>query len=178
MFLSYNTFFKWLDAQPRTQSEVERYLKSLPERERIETLLTPPDADGEVFLSYMGEALRRKFERETQEANLALWPTPSEETNIEKKIASSLLEKKHHFSKNTLSTCYKIAAVDCVQEITGGNFENTTFSRVKHAYPDGSILLLWADGDKAVRLTVYTTAMGQPQTLKVAEKIKGILEIR
>ena len=35
----------------------------------------------------------------------------------------------------------------------------------------------WTDGDKAVRLTVYITAIGQPQTLKVAEKIKEVLEI-
>ncbi len=177
LFLSYNTFFKWLDAEPRAQKEVERYLKDFPDRERIEALLTPPDADSEVFLSYMGEALRRRFQRETEEATLAEWPPAADVKTIDDKIASSLLHRKHHPVKDSLSTCYKIAALDCVQEIIGGHFENTTHTRLKRVYPDGTILLLWADNMKAERLTIYTTARGHVQTLKVAEKIKEILEI-
>jgi hypothetical protein len=78
-------------------------------------------------------------------------------------------------SSGEFSVCLKIAELDCVQACIGGFFENTTNTRLK-VYPTGSILLLWADNEKAERLTIQTTAWGQPQTLK-AQKIKEILEI-
>ena len=176
IFLTYEAFFKWIDAEPRTCQEVESYLKGLPDRERIEALLTSPDADGLVYLSYMGEALRRKFQRETEEAELVAWPPSADIKNPKDKIASSLLHRSHHPIKGGLAACHKIAELDCVQAIIGGNFENTTNTRLK-VYPNGIILLLWADNEKAERLTIQTTAWGQPQTLKVAQKIKEILEI-
>ncbi len=176
IFLTYETFFKWIEAELRTCQEVESYLKGHPDKERIEALLTPPDSDGLVYLSYMGEALRRKFQRETEEAELVAWPPSADIKNPKEKIASSLLHRSHHPIKGGLAACLKIAELDCVQAIIGGHFENTTNTRLK-VYPNGSILLLWADNEKAERLIIQTTAWGQPQTLKVAQKIKELLEI-
>jgi len=178
LFLTYDAFFRWIDAEPRTQREVEQYLKDYLDRERIETFLTPPDTDGEVFLTYMGNALYRKFQYEKEEAELVEWPPAVDVKNRDDKIASSILNRNHHPVKGDLDACRKIAAIDCVQEITGGFYEPTTRSAVKPTYPDGTILLLWADGEKAARFTISTTARGNKlQTLKVAQKIKEILEI-
>jgi hypothetical protein len=177
MFLTYYAFFKWVDAQARTQQEVENYLKEYVDKDQIKALLTPPNKDGEVFLSYMGDALRGQFQREMEEAELVVWPPAAEIKGIEDKIASSIRDRKHHPVKGDLQMCYKIAAIDCVQEITGGFYENTTRTALKQVYPDGSILLLWADDEKAARFTIFTTAKGKAQTLKVAQKIKEILEI-
>ncbi len=179
LFLAYDKFFWWLDAEPRPQNEVEQRLKAIlnPDKENIQSMLTLPDEGGDIFLSAMGNALLHQFKRETQEAGLVEWPPSAGIANIEDKIASSLLHRKHHPIKGSLSACYKIATLDCVQEIIGGHFENTTRSCIRRADPDGSILLLWADDEKAERLTIQTTALGRPQTLKVATKIKEILEI-
>jgi hypothetical protein len=79
--------------------------------------------------------------------------------------------------KGDLEACEKIASIDCVEEIIAGFYENTTRTVVKHVSEDGSILLVWADTTKGARFTIYTTAKGKLQTLKVAQKIKEILEI-
>ncbi len=178
LFLTYNWFFRWVDDEFRSYSEVESKLKDLPDGERIRTLLTPPDKDGYVFLSPMGDALRRRFEREVEEAAQVPYPPQVNVANIDDKIASSLLETKHHYPKNTLDTCRKIAQLPYVELITGGFFEPTALSGIRKVSEDGTIILLWADNEKAARLTVHTTAIGSPQTLKVAEKIKEILEIK
>jgi putative CRISPR-associated protein (TIGR02619 family) len=176
LFLTYDKFFKWVDAQSRTYKEVEKYLKGYPDRERIEALLTPPDANNEVFLSYMGNALRRKFEQEVKDAETVEWPPAADVKNIESKIASTIRDRKHHPVKGDLAACYKIAAIDCVQEITGGFYEPTLRTALK-VISDRSILLLLADDEKAARFTILTTAKKKAQVLKVAQKIKEILEI-
>ncbi len=177
LFLTYEAFFHWVDAQQRTYQEVEHYLANYPEHEQIKAFLTPPDVNGEVFLSYIGDALRRKFQREKEEAALMTWPPPASEQNHEDKIATSIRHRKHHPVKGDLEACEKIAALDCVEEIIGGFYENTTRTAVRRVSEDGSILLVWADNSNAARFTIYTTAKGKPQTLKVAQKIKEILEI-
>ncbi len=177
LFLNYQKFFDWLDEELRQQKEVEQRLRALPDKESIAELLDSPDADGYILLSPLGHVLRRQFQGEIEEAILAEWPPSAGIEDIDEKLTSSLLKSKHHPVKNLLSVCYKIAALDCVQEIQGGFFENTTRSHLKRYNPDGTILLLWADGSHGTRLTVFTTAKGRPQTLKVANKIREILEI-
>jgi putative CRISPR-associated protein (TIGR02619 family) len=177
LFLNYQKFFDWLDEEPRQRKEVEQRLRALSDKESIEELLDTSDADNYIFLSPLGHVLRRQFQGETEEAKLVEWPPSTGIENIDEKISVSLLKSKHHPVKNLLSACYKIAALDCVQEIIGGFFENTTHSRLKRFNPDGTIVLLWADGSYGARLTVFTTAKGRPQTLKVANKIREILEI-
>jgi putative CRISPR-associated protein (TIGR02619 family) len=176
LFLTYNAFFKWVDDEARTQRQVDNYLKDYDDTEHIKTFLTAPDADNYVYLSYVGNALYRKFRYEVEEAGLIDWPPIVEVQKNEDKIAHSLLHRKHHKIKGSLDACYKIASLPFVQEIIGGHFENTTFTRLKADF-DGTIVLLWADNNKAERLTIYTTAKGKPQTLKVAQKIKDVLEI-
>lgn len=48
--------------------------------------------------------------------------------------------------------------------------------RIKSVNDDGSIRLLWADNQKAVNITVQTTARGQVQTLKVCDFIRPLLD--
>ena len=177
LFLANKWFFQWLDSEPRKQSEVEERLKAISDRESVQALLTLPDANGEMFLSPMGEALRHRFASETEEAERAPWPSPVE-IAPEDKIATSLLHVKHHYPKNTLTICKKIAQLAYVRGIIGGNFENTTRSGVKGITEDGTIGLLWADDTKATNLIVQTTAQGRAQTRKVAEKIREMLEIK
>ncbi len=122
LFLTYNKFFQWIDEEARQQRDIEERLKALPDRERIQALLTLPDEKGYIFLSAMGEALRRRFVHEAGEAEAAAWPQPAEVENIEEKIASSLRNRKHHSIKNILFACRRIAELPYVREIIGGNF--------------------------------------------------------
>lgn len=179
LFLNYLGFFQWIDEEPRLQREVEPRLKAIPnpDKEKIETLLDSSDSQGYVLLSPLGDVVRRKFQRETEEAELAEWPPSAGIENIDDKISLSLLKSKHHPVKDILSVCRKIAALDCVKEIYGGFYEPTTSSRLKRYDPDGTILILWADDTVAARLTVFTTAKGNPQTRKVADKIRELLEM-
>ncbi len=178
LFLTYDWFFRWLDEQPRTQQDVEAHLENLYHKEEIQSFLTPPDAEGYVFLSPLGEALRKRFEHETAEAELTAWPENSNIDNPDEKIGSSLLNVKHHFPEDTLVICRKIAQLPWVESIIGGNFEDTTRSAIKRVYEDGTIRMLWADNEKATNLTIQTTAQGSAQTLKVANQIREILEIK
>jgi putative CRISPR-associated protein (TIGR02619 family) len=177
LFLTYDSFFRWIDAEPRQEKDVEERLKGIPDRESIKALLTIPDANGDIFLAPMGEVLRRRFTHETEEADREGWPESAEVDSDEEKIQTSLRNVKHHYPKGTLAACYKIAQLPYVETIISGEFEDTTLSRIKRRYDDGTILLLWADNKKAVKLIVHTTARGYPQTLKVANQIKELLEI-
>ncbi len=179
LFLTYNWFFQWLDEEPRSQKEVEERLKALPdsEKEKIQSMLTAPDEKGDIFLSPMGEALRRRFAQETEEAEKVKWPPEVQVKNVRDKIANSIVKHQHHYPKYTEEICEKIAQLPWVQAVIGGNFENTTRSCIKGINEDGSIRLLWADDEKASNVIVQTTAQGRPQTRKVAEKIKEILGI-
>ncbi len=177
LFLTYTSFFRWIEDELRTQKQVENYLKGYTDAEQIKTFLTSPDTDGYLYLSNMGNALYQKFLHEAEEAELTDWPPSVEIANVKDKISSSLLDSKHHPIKGILAACYKIAELTFVQEIIGGFFENTTNTRLKTNSEDGTLLLLWADDNKAERLTISTTARGKPQTLKVAQKIKEVLEI-
>lgn len=178
LFFSYDSFFHWIDDdEARPRHEVETRLKAIPERERVEAFLTSPDVEGNIYLSPIGEALRKRFKQETEEAEQADWPPVADIEKDADKIGASIRDVKHHFPDDTLTTCEKIAQLPWVVAVIGGNFENTTFSRLKGFNEDGTIRLLWADNDKATNLTVQTTAQGRPQTRKVAEKIRELLEI-
>ena len=178
LFLMYDWFFRWIDEQPRTLHEVEEHLREIPEKGAILSFLTLPDKNNEVFLSPLGEAFRKRFRQESEEAELVDWPTAAEEQDIDAKISSSILHLKHHYTANTLAACRKIAQLPWVEAIIGGHFENTTLSRIKQASEDGMIRMLWADNKKATNLSIQTTAQSSAQTLKVAMKIREILEIR
>lgn len=174
--LANRVFFAWIDDEPRQYDAIHSRLSALPERAVIETMLTPPDSDGHIFLSPMGAALYRCFVREVEATYLATWP-PASKRNSRQKIAESIRKHKHHFPRHLLDMCERMATVDAVHEIIGGNFESTTLSRIKRIDDDGNIRLLLADKDKAANITVMTTARGRSQTLKVAERLRELLEI-
>jgi putative CRISPR-associated protein (TIGR02619 family) len=176
LMLEYDWFFDWIDAECRKQTEVDQRLNHIDEsdRERIRQLLLPPDVDEEVFLSPAGEILWKRFRSQRE----MVVEDPLRSTIPEKeRISSSLKEVKHHYPKGTLAFAEKVAALEPVEEITGGNFENTTMPRVKRADADGTIKLLWADNEKAVNLTIRTTARTQVQTMQFCEHhIRPLLE--
>lgn len=180
LFLTYSWFFPWLDEEPRPQREVEDRLRTVPdiEREKIQSMLTLPDENGDIFLSPMGNALLRRFARETEEAEEADWPPTVEVINIKDKIANSIVKQGHDYPKGTKATCEKIARLPYVQSIIGDNFVNSPHSRINHTYENGIIELQWTEDGKAARLIIHTTAQGRPQTRKVAEKIREILGIK
>jgi hypothetical protein len=77
---------------------------------------------------------------------------------------------KHHYPEGTKKFAQKIAQLGPVEEIIGGFFEHTTMRRIKGVNDDGSIRVLWADNEKAVNITVRTTARGQAQTLRFCDQ--------
>ncbi|NMG05901.1 putative CRISPR-associated protein [Brasilonema sp. UFV-L1] len=170
LLLEYESFFAWLDEEPRKQSEVEQRLKviSEPERDRVWQLLLPPDLEEYVFLSPAGEILWKRVHQQRQIGELLAQPNASSVSPADK-ISSSLDEVKHHYPKGTLAFAQKLAELEPVEEIIAGHFENTTMRRVKKVDDDGSIRVLWADNNKAVNITIRTTARGQAQTLRFCD---------
>lgn len=171
LLLEYESFFLWLDAEPRQQIDVEKRLKSVAEtdRDRILQILLPPDAEDFVFLSPAGEILWKRVNQQRELGETVPEPPASEVTEKDK-LSISLKDKKHHFPKGTKEFAQKVAKLTAVEEIIGGNFENTTLGRVKSVADDGSIRVLWADNEKATNLTIRTTARGQVQTLKFCDR--------
>ena len=178
ILLEYEDFFEWIDEEPRKVFEVEQRLRAIPELERnqVQQLLLPADENDEVMLSAAGDILWKRVAQQRELAELVEDAPPSE-VPIADKIASSLKEVKHHFPKGTREFANKVAQLEAVEEIIGGHFENTTRKRVKQVYDDGSIRLLWADNEKAVNITIRTTARGQVETLRLRDRyIRPLLE--
>ena len=176
LLLEYEDFFTWLDSEPRQDRDVRQRIDYLPDRDAILALLLPPDEDGEVFLSPAGQILWSRVSQEKELAQTVEDPPAAEIDNPLDKISSSLQGVKHHYPKGSLKLAQKLAEIPAVESIIGGHFENTVLKRIKSVGEDGSIRLLWADNDKAVNITVQTTARGKAQTLKVANLIKPLLE--
>jgi putative CRISPR-associated protein (TIGR02619 family) len=175
LFLNEREFFEWIST-PRPQKEVEDRLKNSFERARIETLLTPPDENGNVVLSPLGETLQLKFMYDAEAAERADWPTEVEVKRIEDKIASSIVNQGHDYPKWTKDICKKIAHIPYVQIIIPEHFASVMSSKIAHIYDNGSIVVLWTEKGKAARLKIQTTAQGRAQTLKVAREIQKMLE--
>ena len=178
LLLEYESFFQWIDEEPRKNLEVEKRLKIIPELERnqVQQLLLPADENNEIMLSAAGDILWKRVAQQRELAEFIEDTSPSK-IPIADKISSSLNEVKHHFPKGTRKFVEKIAQVEAVEEIISGNFENTTNKRIKKIDDDGSIRLLWADNEKAVNLFLRTTARGQPQTLKLCDRyIRPLLD--
>ncbi len=171
LLLEYDDFFKWLDEEPRLESAVEQRLKAIPKSERnsILPLLLPPDSEDYIYLSPAGEILWRRVNQQREIGSLLAEPAASEVAEKDK-ISNSLDEVKHHYPKDTLKFAQQVAKLAPVEEIIGGHFENTTMRRVKKVFDDGSIRVLWADGEKAVNIMIRTTARGLAQTLNFADK--------
>src|SRR5260370_4083148 len=161
LFLNYEKLFQWLDEnEGRIDREVETRLRGIPDKERIQALLTPPDEKGYIFLSPMGEVFRRRFARETQEAERVDWPLEVQVKNVRDKIARSIVRSEHHYPKGTEDIFEKIAQLPWVHAVISGKFENTTRSGIKGINEDVIIRLLWAADEKATNLIVHTTAQG------------------
>ena len=178
LLLEYDSFFQWLDEEPRQKLEVEQRLKAISEleRDRVLALLLTPDSEGYIYLSPAGEILWRRVNQQRELGEILEEPNLSE-VNEEDKISNSLDEVKHHYPKDTLKFAKKVAALAPVEEIIGGHFENTTMRRVKRVFDDGSIRVLWTDGEKAANITIRTTARGLAQTLNFCDKyIRPLLD--
>jgi putative CRISPR-associated protein (TIGR02619 family) len=176
LLIEYDRFFGWLDEEPRTQSEVEQRLKAVSsdDRGRIQQLLSPPDSEQYIYLSPAGDIL---WKRLRQVREVVVEEPPPSERKASEKLSTSLQDKKHHFPRGTKEFAERVAALPAVEEIIGGNFENTTLKRVKSVSDDGVIRVLWADNEKAANLTIRTTALGQAQTIQFCDRyIKPLLE--
>ena len=84
----------------------------------------------------------------------------------------------HHYSKGLYNIAVKIAEEPWVEKVEDDFFEPTTNTRVKPLFDGrGTILVLWADNEKASRLRVRTTAKDDPpKVYKVAARIREIVE--
>jgi putative CRISPR-associated protein (TIGR02619 family) len=171
LLLEYESFFEWLDAEPRQDVEVNQRLKAILEcdRTRILSILLPADSQGYIFLSPAGEILWKRVAQQRELAELVDDPPPST-VAVADKISSSLDEVKHHYPKGILAFAQKLAKLDAVEEIIGGFFEPTILRRVKKVDDDGTIRVLWADNEKAANITLRTTARGQAQTLRFCDR--------
>lgn len=168
LIFSYSNFFEWIDSEPRKSAEVKNRLKGLTDqdREQIRVFLTPPDSEDYVFLSPAGDAFYRRYRFQLEQIERTVdFPNESDK-QVDEKIALS----KHTFPKGTEQFCRKIAKVPYVDLIYSQFFESTTKSKLKNTYGNGSISMIYSDGDKGVNLTVMTTADNKAQALKVAEE--------
>jgi putative CRISPR-associated protein (TIGR02619 family) len=175
LFVNEKKLLEWL-SEPRAQREIEARLKGTNERERIETLLTSPDSNGNMALSPLGEMLLLMFMYEEEEARKAEWPAEVKVKNIEDKIASAVTQHGHDYPKETKDICKKIAQIPYVQIIISEHFASVQRSHIAHFYANGSIILYWTNKGKAARLKIQTTAEGRPQTLKIVWEIQKLLE--
>ncbi|HBE21095.1 MAG TPA: CRISPR-associated protein [Cyanobacteria bacterium UBA11149] len=171
LLLEYESFFEWLDGEPRQEVDVNQRLKAMLESDRNQILqiLLPPDGEGYIFLSPAGEILWKRVAQQRELAELVENPPPSD-IAVADKIADSIAEDKHHYPKGTLAFAQKLAKLDAVEEIIGGNFEPTLLRRVKRVDDDGTIRVLWADNEKANNMTIRTTARGKAQTLRFCDR--------
>jgi len=183
LFVNNFYFFEWIEDEQRSHQyhEVETHLNRLiyddMERARVRSFLEPPDEMGEVLLSPMAVTLFQQAGNYKEISRNTPYPPSSGIANIDQKISPALLEEKHHFPDGILTACRKIARLEYVKHIEGGFFSGTTRSRMGTFHENGVIEMRWADNTKAVRLTIYTTAEGLPQTMKVRDQIQEILEI-
>lgn len=170
LLLEYESFFEWLDEEPRKESEVKQRLKAIVEtdQERIRQILLPADLEGYIFLSPAGEILWKRVAQQRELAEFVEDPVAST-IPVADKISSSIDEDKHHYPKGTLAFAKKLAQLDAVEEIIGGFFEPTILRRIKKIEDDGSIRVLWADDKKANNITIRTTARGIAQTLRFCD---------
>jgi len=176
LLIEYDHFFKWLDEEPRAQSEVDQRMKAISpdDRDRIQQFLSLPDADQYIYLSPAGDIL---WKRLRQVREVVVEEPPPSERQVSEKLSSSLQDEKHHYPKGSKKFAEQVAALPAVEEIIGGHFENTILKRVKSVSDDGVIRVLWADNEKATNLTIRTTARGQAQTLQFSDRhIKPLLE--
>ncbi|MBE9166324.1 putative CRISPR-associated protein [Pleurocapsales cyanobacterium LEGE 06147] len=169
LLIEYEDFFAWIDEDCRQSYEVKERLQSIPDSDRLQSLLLPPDDEGYIFLSPAGNILWRRVIQQRQVAEWIEEPPPSE-VPIADKISPSLKREKHHIPDRTLDFAKRLAEIPCVEQIIGGFFENTTMKRIKGISEDGSIRLLWADNEKATNLSIRTTAKGYAQTLQVCDR--------
>jgi putative CRISPR-associated protein (TIGR02619 family) len=176
LLLEYDHFFEWIDSEPRKEIEVEQRLKAIADKDNIRQLLLPPDSENNVYFSAAGDILWKRLNQQRKLAETI--PDPPASENIEAdKLSSSLKGVKHYYPKGTKEFAEKIAKLSAVEEIIGGNFENTTLKRVKSITDDGCIRVLWADNEKATNITIRTTARGQTQTLKFCDRyIRPLLD--
>ncbi len=167
LLIEYDHFFEWIDTEPRKKLEVEQRLKAIPQKDRdsIQQLLLPPDAEDFIYLSPAGEILWKRVNQKQEIAENTPEPPPSKIPETEK-ISSSLQKNKHHYPNGTIEFVKKLAKIPVVEEIISENFENTTLKRMKKIDEDGSVLVLWTDNSKGVRIRIRTTAKGEAQTLK------------
>jgi putative CRISPR-associated protein (TIGR02619 family) len=179
LLIQYDHFFAWIDEEPRSVQAVQQRLQSIQSSDRSaieQLLLFPDDNDGsnEIFLSAAGNIL---WQRIQQQRLIPVENPPSSDILPADKIANSLMGVKHHYPMGTKQFAERVASLSAVEEIIGGNFENTTNQRIKNVSDDGIIRVLWADNEKAANLTIRTTARGQAQTLQFAERfIKPLLQ--
>ena len=141
LLLEYDHFFEWIDTEPRQQFEVEQRLKAIPDKDSILQLLLPPDTEDNIYLSAAGEILWQRVNQQRKLADITPEPSASETPEADK-ISSSLKGVKHHFPEGTKEFAEKLAKLAAVEEIIGGNFENTTLKRVKKVFDDGDIRVL------------------------------------
>lgn len=168
LMLTYEHFFEWIDSQPHHYSTVEKRLNNIADRDKVSAFLLPPDTEGYIYLSPAGDILWQRVRQQRSCAEQVADPESSDNPEFDK-VSHSLRSVKHHYPKYTLELAEKIATIAVVEEITGGFFENTTYSRLKGVSEDGVVRLLWADGEKATNLNIRTTARGIIQTLRVRD---------
>ena len=182
LFFNNQFFFEWIEAVPRGYEEVEAQLNKLvyedDERNRVRSFLEPADTEGYVYISPMAFTLFDQVGKYKEQSLEDPYPPSSGIEDIDKKIAASLREMKHHYPADIVDICRKIAELEYVKHIHGDYFEGTTRTRMRKFHENGVIEMSWADGQKAARLTILTTAIGASQTIKVRDKIKEILEIQ
>jgi putative CRISPR-associated protein (TIGR02619 family) len=166
--LQHRNFFEWIDAEPRSHSEVEGWLQGRPELRP----LVDDDADGHTFLNAAGDLLFRVAREELAQGPRACWPPPADLSPAEKNGLSGV---EHHRPRGWEKFVGRVAAIDCVKRII--------FDPAAHAGPrarvldpaQGIIAVRFESGGRTLPLAILTTANNEAQAELVADYLRNLL---
>jgi len=165
--LNHESFFHWIDEEPRRSEEVEERLKAAPELR----FLVEDDDEGHTMLSAAGDLLFKAAKERRAMGPRAEWPDADPRPPDEKNKVS---EVPHHRPEGWERYVDRLCRIDCVS-LVRVDPGATHSQKVRVLDPDKGILAVrYEKSGSALSLVVETTARGSAQ----CELVKAYIENR
>jgi len=168
----HESFFVWLDSEPRSTAEVRNRLHLM--EPAVQMLLTE---DGEyTFLSPLGGALFQAYWTGRQADEAVPFPQPSARSPEEK---LRFVSDESNQPRGTMAVAERLARIQYVEEVRGGEFLDASKTRVQREYQEEGqhkIRVIYSDGEKGVYLTLTTTAHTPAQNALVRRQVEETLK--
>jgi putative CRISPR-associated protein (TIGR02619 family) len=160
-------FFRWIDAEPRRNSEVESRLKGHPElRSLIEE-----DREGYGYLTAAGDLLFKVARERLQTAPRAIWPVSDPRPPAEKNQVSQV---EHHRPPGWERFVDRLCRIDCVTIV---RYDDAARGgpRVKVIDAAAGVFgVRFGESSRELPLRVETTARGNEQCELVSDYLRGL----